>query len=94
MVVDVRIGIIEPPHVRITEKNLKHTKIAFIQQKHLLSAETEQLLRARRMQPQGSHTWGHCELCKGAVEAENRDPKWGWVGRQVFKGFLPKVGAR
>lgn len=52
MVVDVRIGIIEPPHVRITEKNLKHTKIAFIQHKHLLPcAETEQLLHARRMQP-------------------------------------------
>lgn len=52
MVVGVRIRIIEPPHVRITEKNLKHTRIAFTQHQHLLTcAETEQLLCARRTQP-------------------------------------------
>lgn len=56
MVVGVRIRIIEPPHVGITEENLKHTRIAFTQHQHLLTcAETEQLLRARRTQPQGSH---------------------------------------
>lgn len=58
MVVGVGIRIIEPPHVGITEKNLKHTRIAFTQHQHLLTcAETEQLLRARRTQPQ-AHTPG------------------------------------
>lgn len=46
MVVGFSIGIIDPPHVRITEKNLKH-KDTFTRHQHLLTyAETERLLGA------------------------------------------------